>query len=132
MKLKAVQAQSQACGRFYEWLTSEKCVSMEQSYEYEVDEDGFKIWRDSDGNIVEDYEDPSSCWNTKKAEKYKKMRDELGIDCRLTLKQGGSVTIPIRQNITSLLAEFFEIDEKKLEEEKVAMLDECRAAHAVK
>lgn len=34
-----------------------------------------------------------------------------------------------REPITDLLAEFFEIDQKKLEDEKRAMLDEMRAAY---
>ena len=36
-------------------------------------------------------------------------------------------TVPM---VTKLLAEFFEIDQAKIEDEKRAMLDEIRAAHA--
>jgi len=39
---------------------------------------------------------------------------------------------PLRETQEKLIARFFEIDLKKLEEEKVAMLDECREANANK
>jgi hypothetical protein len=134
-KLSAVRDQSQKCGEFFEWLQSEKGVTMECSFEYERDEDDEKIWRDEDGNVVEDYVDPESyifSVGSPKDEKYRKMRDERGIHCRLIPTPGGSITMPIRQPLSSLLAEFFEIDENKLEEEKRAMLEACRKAHATK
>lgn len=129
-KLKEIRDQSQKCGEFYEWLQSEHAIEMECHYAYERDEDGEKVWRDRDGNIVEEYVDPSETYYSREHNRrMKKMRDELGIDCRLVKKLGGPITMPIRQTLTSLLAEFFGIDEKKLEEEKRAMLDECRKAH---
>jgi hypothetical protein len=38
--------------------------------------------------------------------------------------------MPVRKSISDILAEYFEIDQNKLEEEKRAMLDEMRAANA--
>ena len=130
-KLKAVQSQSQACGAFYEWLQSEKGIEMEVHYDYERDDYDEKVWRDRDGNIVEDYADPSVACALAEATRVRmtKLRDKLGVDCRLVAKPGGPITLPVRQTISSLLAEFFEIDEDKLEKEKCAMLAECRAAH---
>jgi hypothetical protein len=40
------------------------------------------------------------------------------------------VLVPVRKNVTQLLAEFFQIDLNVLEDEKRAMLDELRAANA--
>jgi len=133
-KLKAIQHESQTCGEFYEWLQSEKGVEMERHYAYELDENDYKVWRDRDGNIVEDYCDPDSLggFNSAKHKKYEKMKEELGMCCRLIPTPGGPHTLPIRQRLSQLLAEFFEIDEAKLEEEKRAMLDECRKAHEKK
>lgn len=132
-KLKAVRDQSQKCGEFFEWLQSEKGVEMECGFEYEHDEDDEKVWRDRDGNIVEDYIDPENMLGMlAMREKYEKMRDELGMHCRLIPTPGGSVKMPLNKPLTSLLAEFFEIDENRLEEEKRAMLDECRKAHEKK
>ena len=133
-KLKAIRDQSQVCGQFFDWLQEEKAVDMVQRYDHEKDDEGYKIWRDSDGNIHEDYEDPSSMagFGTKKHKRMEKMRVELVMDCRLVPKVGGSIDLPLRQPLTSLLAEFFEIDEDKLEEEKRAMLEACRATHEKK
>ena len=131
-KLEAVRDQSQKCGEFFEWLQSEKGVEMECGFEYEHDEDDEKVWRDRDGNIVEDYIDPRICGYARDARKYEKMRDELGMHCRLIPTPGGSVKMPLNKPLTSLLAEFFEIDENRLEEERRAMLDECRKAHEKK
>lgn len=103
---------------------------MEVHYDYEKDEDGYKVWRDGDGNIVEEYVDDA--WDTKTQERMEKMRKERDIDCRLVKKPGGPITLPIRKRLSQLLAEFFEIDEKKLEAEKLAMLEACRASHANK
>lgn len=44
---------------------------------------------------------------------------------RLCFDDGGGYT-PARANVQDLLAEFFEIDQQKIELEKRAMLDECR------
>jgi hypothetical protein len=130
-KLKAIADQSQICGAFYDWLQEEKCVDMVQRYDYERDEDGCKVWRDFDGNIRDDYTDPDHMpgWGTKAHKAMEQMRDDLGMDCRLVPKPGGPIDMPIRQPIQSLLAEFFEIDEDKLEAEKRAMLEACRAAY---
>lgn len=38
--------------------------------------------------------------------------------------------VPINKNIQTVLADYFEIDLKKLEAEKVAMIEECRKAGA--
>ncbi|MDA4133857.1 MAG: hypothetical protein OK454_12150 [Thaumarchaeota archaeon] len=38
--------------------------------------------------------------------------------------------IPVRKSIPEILADYFEIDLKKIEAEKRAMLDEMRAANA--
>jgi hypothetical protein len=48
------------------------------------------------------------------------------------LEEQGYVEITARKSLTSLLAEFFEIDEEKLEREKRRMLDRLRSAHARK
>lgn len=69
VKLKAIQAKSQACGEFLEWL----------------DERGIEL----------------GCWAEGRFDPYSYRK-------------------------TSLLAEFFGIDERKIEEEKRAMLDEMR------
>lgn len=128
-KLKAIQDQSQKCGEFYEWLQSELGIDMVQHFDYERDEDDQKVWRDSDGNIVEDYRDPEHCWESAKlAERYRRMRDERGIDCHLIPNPAGPIEIPIRMSVTQILAKFFDIDADKLEEEKQQMLEECRKA----
>jgi hypothetical protein len=45
-----------------------------------------------------------------------------GIDRRL-IPDGGETCLPLRENTEELLAEFFDIDMKKVEEERRAMLD---------
>ena len=47
-----------------------------------------------------------------------------------TTEEGEPVYVPIRQSKQQLLAEFFEIDLAKLEEEKRQMLAKCRAMHS--
>jgi hypothetical protein len=130
-KLKAVQHESQKCGEFFEWLQSEKSIAMECHYDYERDEEGDKVWRDTKGRIVKDYTDPDGdiFLTTARRKRLEKTKANRQPDCRLVLKPGGPITMPIRQRLSQLLAEFFEIDEDKLEEEKRAMLDACRAAH---
>jgi len=44
--------------------------------------------------------------------------------------RNGTDMMPARALIRDLLAEFFDIDQDKIEEEKRAMLDEIRASHA--
>jgi hypothetical protein len=46
------------------------------------------------------------------------------------LEEQGYVEITARKSLTSILAEFFEIDEEKLEREKRRMLDRIREANA--
>ena len=133
-KLDVIRDQSQKCGEFYEWLQTEKHIEMECHYEYELDEDGHKLWRDENGNIVEDFKDPFITLDLtpEQEETYRKMQLEQGVHCRLIQKNGGPVTMGIRQTVSQLLAEFFGIDEDKLEAEKVAMLDACRELHTEK
>jgi len=130
-KLQAVQPQSQKCGEFFNWLQAEKGVRMECGFEYECDEDGAKVWRDQHGEVVEDYCDPQTTYTLSSAQvrKYQRMRDEQDIHCKLIPKSGGTIQIPLHTSIHTLLAEFFEIDERKLEEEKRAMIEACRNIH---
>lgn len=44
---------------------------------------------------------------------------------------GSDTVYPINKNLTELVAEFFEIDLKKLEEEKLDMLEEMRKGSEV-
>ena len=130
-KLQAVQPQSQKCGEFFDWLQTEHGVHMECGFEYECDEAGEKVWRDQHGEVVEDYRDPQTTYTLSMAQvrKYQRMRDERGIHCRLIPKPGGTIKMPLITPIRNLLAEFFEIDERKLEDEKWAMIDACRNTH---
>jgi len=112
---------------FYEWLQEVMGVDMVRRFDYEKDEDGYKIWRDGEGNIVEEYHDDA--WDTKTQERMEKMREERNIDCRLVPKVGGPIDMPIGMTVASLLAKFFEIDEDKLEAEKRQMLDDMRGCN---
>ncbi len=135
-KLQAVKDQSQTCGAFYEWLQDTKRIHMMQRFKEETDEDGFKVWRDKHGEIVDGFKDPMSLalalTDHDEFERMQKIRDSMGIDCRLVPSDDGPIELPVRESIEKLLAEYFDIDLKKLEEEKQSMLDECRAAHAHK
>ena len=133
MKLRAVSDASQKCGEFYAWLQDVKCIEMECHYDYERDEDGYKVWRSDKGRIIKRYTDPDTIhMTTKERERMLKIKSERNPDCRLILKPGGPITLPIRQRTNQLLAEFFEIDEAKLEKEKRQMLGECRAINEKK
>ncbi len=92
-KLKRVHDRSQACGEFIEWLSSEKKIQLGQRHRH-TDE----------------------CYQ-KVEVKFFGMRDQLTcgmLEDNLYLAA---------ESVVDLLAEFFEIDQKKLEEEKRTMLD---------
>lgn len=89
-KLKAVARESQAVGRFFDWLADTKGIALAVQHEHT------DSCRDDDGYIHCGY-------------------------------RSGEY-VPARATMRGLLAEFFEIDEEKLEREKSQMLAEIREA----
>lgn len=109
-KMKAVKDRSQVVGDFIEWIKSE----------YNTD---FAVWKTSSwicdihGEITEN----------------RVGRQELCPDCspddhKVFWRPEGYY--PIRKSTEQLLAEFFEIDLRKVEDEKRAMLDAIRKANS--
>lgn len=100
-KLQEAQAFSQKIGEFLDWLGQEKGVFLAHEHEW-VDEEP------TSGSIFKEPGDP-------------------GYE---TVKIKRSGTFPYSYQIEKLLAEFFEIDLDKVEEEKRAILEHMRACNA--
>ena len=97
-KLSAISDRSQAIGDFLEWLRSEKGAFLAHEFKWEDDSPTL-------GEILG-------------------IEPENTRDRRVRIK---SATMPFSYRVGLLLAEFFEIDQEKIDQEKRAMLEECRA-----
>jgi hypothetical protein len=89
------------------------------------------VYRNGKGEIVEDWS-PPGIWPTPGHEARQKREIEEGIHCRLCPagpKDEVDELVPLRGTIEQWLAEYFEIDLKKIDDEKRQMLEVCRAAH---
>ena len=129
-KLRAVRGQSQTVAEFLDWLCGDKGVELSQRHAYEVDEDGEPVYRNFEGEVIPDWPPPGSrgIFAPEREAREKRERAE-GIRRRLVPSPSGEHLVPLVFSATStekLLAEYFDIDLNKLEEEKRAMLDECR------
>jgi len=122
-KLSKVQDQSQAIGEFLEWLETTKSARLLTWHESETDEV-------CTGDLVLGCEDG---YKTRAGRKFTigGARDGVGVPCdvcrgtgKVTCHEKGYVPVGSARD---LLAEFFEIDQDKLEQEKRAMLDSLRA-----
>lgn len=106
-KLRAIADKSQVCGEFIDWLHE----SGIQFAVYHAHSDACDLHtNDCPGAAYSDGTNPPEC------------RREFHCGLR------EDVLCPCFTSTTRLLAEFFEIDEAKLEREKRAMLDKLRAA----
>lgn len=111
-KLKVVQEKSQAVGEFIDWLRGVKHWQICEYHE--------AVLRDckhcnGTGVFQPTFGEAQACWKCTEG----KVHAELGDRDEYQ---------PVRFQINNLLGEFFGIDAKKLEQEKVAMLDDIRAA----
>lgn len=122
-KLSAVKDQSQRIGEFLEWLMDEKKVELAFWHKHSEQCDGFNA---DTGEIEPEYE----CGNKKHDSG--EMKHDFGMyGCHPKRSFGCDMPCqtlsPFRATKEKLLAEFFEIDLEKLENEKRAMLDSLRA-----
>ena len=119
-KMKKVVDRSQAIGEFLEWLRSTKRVHLhvwlDEQTEYEADCPGEWSYTCEDGRAI-------SVVGTNKGECEK--CDGTG---KVTVREPG--WYPIGTPTTELLAEFYDIDLKKIDAEKDQMLADIRAANA--
>ena len=129
-KLRAARDKSQAIGEFIEWLQREKHARLLVRHGPEVDEAGNPVFRDLHGEIVTDWI-PSEAVPDQHGNDFKEARrrerEEI-IQRMLAPNPNGDHDIPLRESTEHLLAEFFEIDQGKLEDERRQMLEGCRKA----
>lgn len=95
-KLRAISDKSQAIGEFIDWLISER-------------EPNTKI---VERVILHDYHTTDRHLNPLPEEEWERFEFETDV--------------PLRKSIQDLLAEYFEIDRNKLNEEKLKMFEEIR------
>lgn len=122
-KLSAIKDQSQAIGEFLEWLQGSKSARLLTWHEADVEEPctGDLMLGCNDGN--------------KAARESGRVFSRGGVRVRCDVCKGTGKVIRHEQGYVpvgstqDLLAEFFEIDQAKLEQEKCAMLDGLRARH---
>ncbi len=109
-KLRGVQSQSQACGGFLDWLFGEKHVHLQ-------------VW--SDKRTVDCW------WCDSPIELLARAGERAGKCpvCKGTKEVTQEGFVPLNFTLNGLLAEYFEIDEGKIENERRAMLDALRAAN---
>lgn len=126
-KLRVVRDKSQAIGEFLEWLEEKHFVELQQRFVREEDEEGEPVYRNSEGEVVPDWPPPQSCGLYERNSQMRREREQReGIERRLIPHPGGEILRPFPMHKEKLLAEFFGIDRNKLEEEKRAMLEQCR------
>jgi len=101
-KLKLIKDKSQAIGEFIEWLEHDKKIHLSKVHTH--------------GPECEGWDPDRECYNP-------------GFDARCEFFDGQLYFASV--NIVDLLAEFFEIDRRKLEDEKLAMLEEFRTAQGL-
>ena len=130
-RMAAVREQSQVIGEFIDWLQHRagSHVHLMESVSPEVDKRGKAVYRDLDGNIVEDWHEPNLGMVLKNSDEYDKQEDEKtrrGIHRKLVPDMNGEQFLPCRFTIEELLAEFFAIDLDKVEQERRALLEKIR------
>jgi hypothetical protein len=110
-QMQAVKVQSQAIGEFIEWLQSEK--GWELAYRHKHTDDCFS--HGTEAVPIPDYGR-----SYKIGEYRKKYADEKWLSCGC----GAGQFMPAAYTIEKLLAEFFQIDLQKADNEKRALLEE--------
>jgi hypothetical protein len=130
-KLSAASATSQQIGNFLDWLEEKKFVRFVVPHAPEVDEHDRPVFRNVHGELIEGWK-PSDWYADHSCNDYKEAlrRERVEfIEQMLKPNPQGDTEIPLRVTREKLLAEFFEIDLNKVEEERRAMLDACRVAN---
>jgi hypothetical protein len=123
-RLAAVKDESQSIGQFLDWLGERKPrVVLMVPHAHERDEDGELVYRDSDDKIVEG-------WEERKYRSAKEMEQrERGIEVRYVAQADGDEMFPLYTRMEALLAEYFDIDLNKVENERREMIAGLRTAH---
>ena len=129
-KLEQVKEQSQACGEFLDWLLSEKRF---QVCEFVGGHDNGEERYLTDGETKSGQPLYIHAWQTTWRDGKEVPMTSPNIDPHLRKPNPSFFYTPegfypVRQNIESLLAEYFGIDRDKLEAEKREMLSALRAA----
>lgn len=109
-KLHAIKTQSQALGTFLEWLEQERGVEL--AIRHQHTHDCLETHECAEDKIEDDWSICSDEWAYK-----------CEVDCE------GYALLPWNRRIEDILADYFEIDLRKLEDEKRAMLDLIRAGN---
>lgn len=118
-KLEKIKDQSQACGEFLEWLGEKDIFLARWERQTYLDE---HLW---DAYVKgSDVATCLECGETCDRDDQEKL-DAVTCECR---REEPSL-VPYQYSLNRLLAERFEIDQEKLEEEKRAMLEEMRKAN---
>ncbi len=112
-KLKAISDKSQTCGEFLNWLKDDQGLS-------------FARWFDKRYICAECGEVPEEEIRTSGVRRFHKNNNER---CDGDVEYVSAGFQPDTRGVTELLASFFEINQRKIEDEKCAMFDECRAAN---
>jgi len=129
-RMKAVKDRSQSIGGFLEWLQDERGVILAEYYKREVDEDNHPVYRNADGEIVEDWCPPHIFMPTEQRKALEERQDKEGIHWPLIKDRSGEILHTFSFQIEQLLADYFEIDLVKVENEKRAILEELRSKNA--
>ena len=129
-KLVKVQDKSNTIGGFLDWMQSERKICLHIWHKLEEDEYGQPVYRNREGQIVDDWSPPyDSPMITARRHEYERRQEEEGIEQRYVPDPGGDKCFPFTGSIESLLAEYYKIDLKKVEKEKQGLLREIREAH---
>lgn len=129
-RMKAIKDRSQSIGGFLDWLQNEKGIVLAKYYSRETDEDGNPIYRNFDHEIVDDWRPPHPFMSQEQQKELEERQEKEGIYGPMVEDGNGEVLHPYHFTIEKLLAEYFEIDLKKVEEEKRALLEELRSKNA--
>jgi hypothetical protein len=129
-KLQAAKAKLDAINDFLDWLTNEREQKVRLMLPVIAEEDieGEPVYRDADGKVVEGWEEPSLLSSFESFTKKQDEKVRRGIERRCVYDPLGNDFWPLGVNREKLMAEYFGIDQNKLEAEKRAMLEECRKA----
>lgn len=127
-RLKAVAEESQAIGRFIDWLEDERepRTFLHVPHSTEADEDGEPVYRNSDGEIVRDWHPPGIIGSSYDAEELERRERDEGIDCRMVPDTRGQHCMPPRLRREDLLAQYFNIDMRKVDDERRQMLEDLQ------
>ena len=115
-KLTAISDDAQICGGFVEWLREIQELHLTKWFEK-------RFFCTECGEVPENEVRGNGMYSDSNAYGFHKNNERCDADVEY-VSAGYQLE---RRNIEELLAEFFGIDEQKLENEKRAMLDECRA-----